>query len=159
MNRVKEHFVTMMDIPFDSIRMEPDLPKVKFKRGKVTYEVTDYKYLNNYAYATMEHVFQKVIEEGARFVNLDYSNLPDDEVEKIIDILMATRFTAKSRGHWCDGHLLVSGAEWDRDLGEKVVVFRLIEDNVKKIYEDAVGKTDYSLSDAVVAVAREYMEA
>lgn len=114
----------------------PDLPKVKIKKGKRTYAVTDIRYLNRDAVSFLTECIAYCVEndnaDSVCFVGVGH--LREQEWKIISDILMAISTSVKARGgDYSEGCFLVCGFE---KIANTVTV-KLVQENAHYIHEYA----------------------
>lgn len=137
------------------------LPTLKFKRDHVEYEVTDLRPLNQEAIHVFEVIIQ-LIKENPEMHEWQFEipeDFTDDDVNLIIDIIMAMSVKATKRGRngWCaGGSLLACNAHMNERDGKRYLTFESYDlDTVKAIYECVKENEATSLFDIAIAVIAE----
>lgn len=159
--------------PAAKLHLKPELPKIKFKDGGITYSVTDIRYLNESAIS----VFQNCVITAATVPNAkgykfrvpkDFDN-SDNKLDLIVDIVTAIGYEAEKsgkNGFKSDGCLLCVGCSCTTEKnGDKVYEIEFAREHAKTIYEYAQtlngSKNELSILDIVIAIetaSREQME-
>lgn len=149
-NRDEEMFymIPAMDWENITVTMRPDLPKATWKSGKITYTMTDLRYLRQDAVSTLF----AIIMEAANDPDLDSiefevpDNADEDDVNALCDIVTGVKYTAKGRKYHMDGGFLCNGVIHKRSEECHSLEFLLTKDHVKAIYEFARKAEDNLLS-------------
>ncbi len=114
----------------------PELPKIEFKKGRTTYKITDLRCLNESAINTFMDVLRVVCgTPNCKEVSYDVTNLEEDKVNLIDDILSSVEWEYKKRGCIAMGAFLVTGSKRETtEDGKRIITFLLAEENAEAIY-------------------------
>lgn len=125
--------------PGMELYMKPELPKIKFKKGRTTYEFTDLRCLNEAAVSLFFDIVGTVCNtENCKEVSYDVTELKEDRRHLYADILAGIEYRCKSRKHDTQGSFLCIGTRVHTDENGVIVqTFELIEENAKAIYDYA----------------------
>jgi hypothetical protein len=116
----------------------PELPKIEFKKGRNTYKVTDVRCLNQVAVDIFVNILSIVCANQVEEVGYDVTQLKENEINLISDILSGIECECKYRGGRIQTVFLVSGCRIkETKKGKKEIVFELVKENANAIYEYA----------------------
>ena len=135
----------------------PKLPTIEFKAGKVKYTVTDLRVLNE----TAVDCFLKILNEAMNTpnctsVSFNVTGMPKTTIDLVEDIVSAIKIEASKKGRKSfsfSGSFLTRGTSmYTTKNGEKILEFKLIEDDAKAVYEYAHENEHPSVYGAAVAI-------
>ena len=117
----------------------PELPKIELKKGRTTYKITDLRCLNELAVDTLMDVLRVVCgTPNCEEVSYDVTNVEEDKVNLIADILSSVEWQYKKRGLNAMGLFLVTGSKGTTTKdGKKIITFLLEKENAEAIYNYA----------------------
>lgn len=141
----------------------PELPKVKFKCGRVTYTITDVRLLNESAINTLlvilnECATQPNVKEVSFKVN---DGTEQGTIDAICDIITGIDYSVKKggrNGFESNGTFISTGYDYtESENGINTIKFHIIEQHAKAIYDytQKVGVDSLRWYDIVVLIADE----
>ena len=144
------------------IHRVPELPRVKFKKDKVEYEVTDVQCLNESAVFCLEQIILTAANErDATECNIetskDFDN-SDNKIDLIADIVMAMEWSYScENGNGGAGSFVEAFGVDERDDGSYVLRFRIPKETANGIYQYfrsiEYKPESFCLTDLVIALA------
>jgi len=144
------HMIPAMTWDWENItvKMNPDLPKATWKSGKITYTMTDLRYLRQDAVSTLFEIVKEAANDPDLYsIEFDVpDNMDEDDVIALCDIVTGVKYTAKGRKYHMDGGFLCNGVLHKRSEECRSLEFLLTEDHVKAIYDFARKADDNLLS-------------
>lgn len=160
MNSVKT-FASLIGLPENlKIRYQPELPKIKIKRGKATYTITDLRLLHPLGKEALISIFNGIISceeyELSFVVPVD---VDDETLEIVNDIVMGFSCDVKRRYSSFEGFRLVSGCttETNKTTGGRIVTYSVTPDfaNFIRSYHQDNGNGTINLLTVVMDFADE----
>lgn len=87
-------------VPGATFRIRPELPEIRYKRGKTEYVFTDFRLLNPIFYAVICSIIERIkddhVEDGT--VSIPFSGFSIDAIKTIVDVVTAFKVHARKRG-------------------------------------------------------------
>lgn len=141
------------------VYMTPELPTVSFVKGRVTYSVTDIRFLNERAIDAFEKILAMACSDpDLKEVSFDVTDVEKDTIDLISDIICAVKvhaYKGGKNGYDFDAWMIVDEHHIHEEEGHTILTFHLIESRAKAMYKYAhkQGSTDISYYDLAAAVA------
>lgn len=139
----------------------PELPKVQFKVDGVKYECTDLRYLDRGAVNCFLQILGEIgASTDCNEVGFDVAGADEDEVNRIIDIVMGIKFGYSKGGkHGFMGNgCFVMGVRHEGNGDSEKRVFEVPKDIADSIRKYSQGKEELSYEELVVAVGKDSVE-
>jgi len=143
--------------------MSPKLPKIEFKKDKVKYKITDIRFLNEDAIATLFQIMQEAMTTtDCEEVSFIVTGIEESRRHLISDIVCAIEYEVKKCGRnefRTFGCFLADTIKYIKQGdGTEILTFGLRKDNAKYLYEYGNDKKELNFFDAVMYVANRSCE-
>lgn len=117
----------------------PQMPVVEFKHGGIKYSVTDFRLLHPYGVQAFEMCLNEMIKTpDAKECRIETTTeVDEDTVQKISDILLGFGFTAKKGGKkgFEIGSCVIGSISTTREGDKTVIIAHFADDFAKHVYE------------------------
>lgn len=133
---------------------KPELPKVRYKKNGVEYEISDLTLLNPNGILTFTDIVAEAARDGET-VEVSYTippDMDDNKLKIIIDIVTGVSYSAKKKGRngWSvDGGYLAYGCKNTTNESGRIITFFLDPGAVKHLAEYAKGRKEINLYEAI----------
>jgi len=138
----------------------PDLPKVKFKKGRRVYTVTDLRCLNEQAVNVLIDILVHCANtQGCESVSYHVEDIEKYELDLISDIVTAVEFEYRDKDRWSQSVFLASGTrKTEKANGEVILTFELIKEHADIIYNYALKHGSVNYFDLIPVLAMKERE-